>query len=231
MESSFQPLPVETVAGSLANLPRFRITRPEILLAARTDLARAIASGQDAGQLAADLSSPPAWFGAGLTQAAGAAATTTQAAPPAWALTAAQAAVQAKSALRVAVLDRDPAGMSSLSLPAWAQGQKAIATYGPLAIENAAAQVTFQKWIKIYIIPVQMVSFVRGTTTLFVAPLAASGSYKTVNLAGGSASTSGSVASSRRIQSSETSISRMRSRARDQQSPADSTTSGIGSRP
>lgn len=196
MASSFQRLPAETVANVLAGLPAFRTSDAETLSAARADLARAIASGQDAGQLAGDLSTPGVWLGADLKTAAG---LTPPASPqefpqamagaapsPAWAVAAAQAAVQAKSALRVAVLDRDPTGMSTLSLPVWAQGQQAVAAYGPLVLESAEAQLTFQKWLNIYIIPVQMVSFVQGSTTVFVAPLAATGSAKVVALAGGS---------------------------------------------
>jgi len=197
MKSSFQPLPVETVAPALARLPALRTGDVSALGAARTDLARAIASGQDAGQLASDLAAPAAWLGVDLQKAAGLtppadrqAMETVTTSPVAtqlvWAVEAAKAAVQAKSALRVAVLDRDPAGMSSLSLPVWAQGQKAVATYGPLLIENAGAQLTFQKWLNIYIIPVQMVAFVQGSATLFVAPVAATGSSKTVALAAGS---------------------------------------------
>jgi hypothetical protein len=209
MESSNRPLPYDAVARILAGLPAFRTSDAGALGAVRTDLARAIASGQDAGQLAQDLSTPGVWFGvdlkkaAGLTPAATAqvspqadaqaaptvvpqATVATTAPPPAWAVAAAKAAVQARSGLRVAVLDRDPAGMSSLSLPVWAQGQKAVATYGPLLLENADAQITYQKWLGIYVIPVQMVSFVQGTTTLFIAPFAATGTSKTVTLAGGS---------------------------------------------
>src|SRR5271169_38705 len=148
MESSFQPLPADAVAQLLAGLPAFRTSDARTLAAARVDLARAIASGQDAQQLARDLSTPGAWLGLDLKQAAGAPPTTTTAeaaapgamaptAPPAWATAAAQAAVQAKSALRVIALDRDPSGISRLSLPAGALGQQAVATYGPLLIENA----------------------------------------------------------------------------------------------
>ncbi|HZT33122.1 MAG TPA: hypothetical protein VFA33_24760 [Bryobacteraceae bacterium] len=190
---------METVARLLAALPPLRTGDVGMLSAVRTDLARAIASGQDAGQLASDLSTPAAWLGLDLRRAAGPtpptapppappapAAEEAAVPPPAWAVAAAQAAVQAKSALRVAVLDRDPASMPSLRLPAWAQGQQAVATYGPLLVESAASQITFQKWLIIYIIPVQMVSFVQGATTLFIAPLAATGSEKTVTLAAGS---------------------------------------------
>jgi len=189
VELSFRPLPVETVANLLTGLPALGTSDAGMLSAARTDLARAIASGQDAGQLATDLSTPGAWLGADLQKAAGLASSATPqaaAAAPAWAVAAAQAAVQAKSALRVAVLDRDPASMSGLRFPVWAQGQKPVATYGPLAVENAAAHLTFQKWIVVYIIPMQTVGFVQGATTLFVATLRATGSSKTAALPAGS---------------------------------------------
>jgi hypothetical protein len=125
----------------------FQMSNAGALGAARTDLARAIASGQDAAQLKSDLSTAAAWVGLDLQRAVGSSTDTAKATPevetklkvetPVWAVAAAKAVVQAKSALRVAVLDRDPAGMSSLSLPVWAQGQKAVATYGPLLINNA----------------------------------------------------------------------------------------------
>ena len=193
MEPLFKPLPVETIARALSGLPSFRTNDTGALVAARADLARAIASGQDPGQLSTDLSTPGPWLGVDLKKAAGITPPTAAtpalenaAKPAAWVTAAAQAAHQSKSALRVAVLDRDPTAVTSLSLPVWAHGQKSVATYGPLLIENKEAQLTFQKWLIIYIVPVQMVSFVRGSTTLFVAPFAATGTAKTINLAGGS---------------------------------------------
>jgi hypothetical protein len=101
-------------------------------------------------------------------------------------LAVAQTAVQASSALRVAVLDRDPSTVTSLNLPIWAIGQKPAATYGPISIENPQAQLTVRKWVIAYIIPVHMVSFVRGSTTLFVAPFAVTGSAKEIALPAGS---------------------------------------------
>ena len=208
MDSSFRPLPAESVARLLAELPTIQSGDPGALNAARIALARAIASGQDAQQLGTDLQTPGAWLGLNLTTIAQQPTTTqptgaqpaTPAAPstapaqgaplvppPAWAVAAANAAVQAKSALRIAVLDRDPTTMSSLSLPSWAQAQSAVATYGPFIVQNSSQQISFQKWLNIYIIPVQMVSFVSGSATLFIAPLAASGKFKSVSLAAGSA--------------------------------------------
>jgi len=191
MASSFRPLPMESVAQALAAFPPINSANASILNAVRIALARAIASGQDATQLGQELSTESIWLGVDLkavarptTQPAG--PTAPVAPPPAWALAAAQAAVQASSALRVAVLDRDPTTFTSLSLPVWAIGQKPAASYGPVSVENTQAQLTVRKWIIVYIIPVQMVSFIRGATTLFVAPFAATGSAKEVTLAAGS---------------------------------------------
>ena len=77
--------------------------------------------------------------------------------------------------------------MSSLSLPAWAVGQMPAGSYGPVSVEDSEAQLTVSKWINTYIIPAQMVSFVQGSTTLFVAPVAGTGSVTSVTLAAGSA--------------------------------------------
>jgi hypothetical protein len=80
-------------------------------------LARAIASGQDLNQLAHDLSAPSVWLEPALKN--GQTTHKHKAAhkhkhkatsPPQWALSAAQVAVKASSALRVAVLDRDDQG-------------------------------------------------------------------------------------------------------------------------
>jgi hypothetical protein len=206
MAQSFRPLPVEKVAEALAGLPAFQAANAGVLNSVRNALGRAIASGQDSAQLAQQLSTPGAWYGVDLRAAASSTASaapqasgaaTTQPAtpaatplivtPPVWAATAAQAAVQSQSALRVTVADRDPAGITSLSLPASVRGLNTSAVYGPITISASESQLSFQKWVIVYIIPVQMVSFVQGTTTLFVAPLAATGSLKTVSLASGSA--------------------------------------------
>jgi len=72
--------------------------------------------------------------------------------------------VQAASALRVAVVDRDPSAVSSLSLPAGAVGQRPAASHGPVSVEIPDAQLTVSKWLIVYLVPVQMVSFVRGAT-------------------------------------------------------------------
>ena len=190
--SSFRRLPVESVAQALAALPTIKSDDGSILSAARDALARAIASGQDAGQLGQDLAAQGSWLGVDLKAATGAmtqpeTGTAPVTAPSAWARVAAQAAVQAGSALRVAVLDRDPSAVSSLSLPAWAVGQKPAGSYGPVSVEDPGAQLTVSKWINTYIVPARMVSFVQGGTSLFVAPVAGTGSVTSVTLAAGSA--------------------------------------------
>jgi hypothetical protein len=192
MPSSFRPQPAKAVAQALAALPVIKSSDAGRLGAAQIALARAIASGQDAGELGAALSAQSTWLGIDLrggaaqTHPAVAARTKVTKTPPAWAVSAAEAAVQAASAVRIAVLDRDPSTVSSLSLPAWAIGQKAATSYGPILIENPESQLTVEKWLKIFIVPVQMATFVQGSTTLFVAPCAATGSAKSISLAAGS---------------------------------------------
>jgi hypothetical protein len=142
MASPFRPLPVETVAEALAALPVIKSNDAAVRNAVRNALARAIASGQDAGQLGQDLSAQSTWLGVDLKTASGAppqpaprasSATT----PPAWVMATAQVALQAKSALCVAVLDRDPSTVTTLSLPVWAIGQKAAVSYAPISIGNS----------------------------------------------------------------------------------------------
>jgi len=191
MASSFRPLPMEAVAQALTALPPIKSANASILNAVRVALARAIASGQDPTQLGQELSAQSTWLGVDLKAAARPTAQppdqrASAAPPPAWALAAAQAALQAGSAMRVAALDRDPSTVISLNLPVWAIGQRPATSYGPISIENSQAQLTVQKWIIVYIIPVQMVSFVRGSTTLLVAPFAATGSAKEITVAPGS---------------------------------------------
>ncbi len=188
---SFRPLPAESVARALAALPAIQSNDADILGAVRKALARAIASGQDASQLGQDLAAQGIWLGADLKASARATSQPeTVAAPvaasPSWAQVAARSAVQADSALRVAVLDRDPSTVSSLSVPVWAIGQMPAGSYGPVSVADPEAQVTVRKWIIPYIIPAQMVSFVQGATTLFVAPVADTGNATSVTLAAGS---------------------------------------------
>ena len=175
---SFTPLSVETVAEELANLPSIQPQDPNALSDVQIALARAIASRQDPKQLAQDLSAPTIWLEADLKKAKDTHKhkdahkhKRKSTAPPAWALSAAKVAVQAASALRVAVLPRDPSTIPSLEFPTWTIGQRATTTYGPLQIENVEAQLTVEKWIQIFLIPSDMVAFVRGSTTIFVAPI------------------------------------------------------------
>jgi hypothetical protein len=185
---------VESVVAALAALPVIQSDDASTLGAARYALARAVASGQSAEQLSQDLAAPGRWLGADLKAVAAAAAAAAPpgvaeaatAAPPGWARGVAQAAVQAASALRVAVVDRDPSAVNSLSLPAWAIGQKPAASHGPVSVEIPDAQLTVSKWLISYLVPVQMVSFVRGASTVFVAPVAGTGTAKNLTVAAGS---------------------------------------------
>jgi hypothetical protein len=140
MESSFKPLPVETIVRALAGLPSFRTSDTAALVAVRADLARAIASGQDGAQLSADLATPGPWFGVDLKKAGITPPTVPQAikpaeaTTPAWATAAARAAQLAKSVRNILLAGtpghhiQEPAGLFLSFTP-----QKAIPVYGALA--------------------------------------------------------------------------------------------------
>ena len=192
MAASLRQLPIEKVVPALATLPTFSANDRPTLDAVRVALARAIATGQDAAQLAQELSAPGPWLPVQLNSAtdpsgrSSSPASTKKTKLPSWIAAAAETAVKASTVLRVAVLDRDPDWVSRLGQPATVRGQKASATYGPITIVSADQRFTLQKWVIVYLVPVQMVSFVRGTTTLLVAPIAAAGKRTKVALASGS---------------------------------------------
>src|ERR1700739_3412047 len=104
MTPSRRPLPASGVVQAMATLPSIRSNDSGLLDAARTALARAIASGEDAGELGQALSAQSEWLGGGLrgggghpVPAAAQAAKVPQ--PPEWAVSVAEAAVQAPAAL------------------------------------------------------------------------------------------------------------------------------------
>jgi hypothetical protein len=192
MAATVLPVPIEQVARAVASLPAFAADDLNMVGTVRAVLAQAIASGQDAAELGQDLSSPGPWFAVHWQTPATTTSTTVAAASaetitvPAWAKDAAHAAVKAGAALRVAILDRDPASITDLSLPPAFRGQKPAKTYGPISVVSNDKQLTLRKWVSAYLITIQMVRFVRNKTTLFVAPLGASGNQTQVTLAAGS---------------------------------------------
>ena len=68
-----------------------------------------------------------------------------------------------------------------------ATGQKAATSYGPIPGSKIPTPSSpSRKWLHVFIVPVQMVTFVQGSKTLFVAPCAVNGSVKSITLIAGS---------------------------------------------
>ena len=196
----------EALASALAQLPSLSVASAE-LDSVRIAIARAIASGQDAGQLALDLNTPAGWQsvdfskppipakpGTTTTQSAmDSAMVTTPAAasakaPPEWISTIVPVALAKAVSSRVLVLDREPTALGGLERPAWARALSPAATYGPVTIVNDLLQVTTTKWIHVFNF-VEAVQFVRGTTVLCVLPISSSvtGSQTKAGISAGSA--------------------------------------------
>ena len=183
-------LGADALASELAKLPSISTSSPVQLGPVRLAITRAIASGQDASQLARDLSTPAGWRSIDLSKppitakpsanAASQPAATAQlltapsvataAKPPDWAATVIPVALAKQVSSRVAVLDREPTALGGLELPAWARALSPAATYGPVVVSNPVLQITTTKWIQVFIF-IEAVQFVRGTTVLCVLPL------------------------------------------------------------
>ena len=181
-------LGADALASELAKLPSISTSSPVQLDPVRLAVTRAIASGQDASQLARDLSAPAGWQSIdlskppitakpGATAAPGPTATaqlltapSVAATPPDWAATVIPVALAKQVSSRVAVLDREPTALGGLELPTWARALSPAATYGPVVVNNPGLQITTTKWIQVFIF-VETVQFVRGTTVLCVLPL------------------------------------------------------------
>lgn len=193
----------DALASELEKLPVF--ISSAALDPIQIAIARAVASGQSADQLASDLGSVPGWQSVDLSQSPNAAlgAKTTHAletvktaapapaagaAPPAWIATIVPIALAKDVPTRVAVLDREPSALSPLQGPAWARGLAAAAVYGPISVASPALQTTVQKWIVIYHIT-ETIEFVRSGVVLCVVPLSFTrlGLREEVSVASGSA--------------------------------------------
>ena len=202
-------LNADTLATELAKLPSLSTSTPAELDAVRIVIARAIASGQDADQLALDLNTPAGWQtvdfskpsvpskpgattpGSVATDLITTAPVTTgpaAAVAPAWIATIVPIALAKNIPSRVLVLDREPTALGGLERPAWARALSPAATYGPVTIVNDLLQTTTTKWISIFHF-VETVQFVRGSTVLCVIPLSifATGSQTQASIFAGSA--------------------------------------------
>jgi hypothetical protein len=180
-------LSADTLASELAKLPSLTSPTASHLDAVQIALARAIASGQSADQLAGDLGTPAGWQSVDFSKTAsglrrGTAATPAAAAsaaklppalpvtPAAWIGKVVPIALAKNITTRVAVLDREPTALGGLERPAWARAQSPSATYGPISVTSANLQVTAQKWIQVFRFT-EVVEFVRSGSVLCVVPI------------------------------------------------------------
>ena len=191
------------LASELAKLPDFSTATGVELNALRIALARAVASGQDADQLASALNAPVGWQSVNFSQppiprkpgtTQQPPTTTTPeisavpATPPEWIATIVPIALTKNIASRAVVLDHEPTALGGLELPSWARALSAAATYGPVSVTSDLLQTTSTKWIIIFHF-VENVQFVRGSTVLCVLPISSSvsGSQADAALSSGSA--------------------------------------------
>src|SRR5271165_1131966 len=197
------------LAAALAKLPSFSTSTSAELDPVRIALARAIASGQDADQLAKDLSTPAGWQSVDFSKPpvltkAGAPPSqpptltsnaltptspdTTASTPPEWISTIVPIALKKSVSSRVVVLDHEPTALGGLELPAWARALSPAAIYGPISVVSAELKTTTTKWILPFHF-IETVQFVRGSTVLCVLPLSSlsSGSGTSATIFAGSA--------------------------------------------
>ncbi|HTA85295.1 MAG TPA: hypothetical protein VK729_03430 [Silvibacterium sp.] len=198
----------DALAVELAKLPALSTSAPVELDPLRIALARAVASGQDADQLARDLSTPGGWQSIDFSKPpiltkAGApppqqpipvaaevaiARPVAAAAPPEWISTIVPIALKKNISSRVVVLDHEPTALGGLELPAWARALSPAAAYGPINVTSAQLQITTTKWIVIFHF-IETVQFVRGSMVLCVLPISSSvsGSATDATISSGSA--------------------------------------------
>ena len=181
-----QRLTAEALTAELAKLPALATKASAQLDPVRIAVARAIATGQSADQLASDLGLPAAWSAIDFTKpptvfAAKAAvvkvadarvmaAAPVTPTPPDWAAKIVPLALAGTVTTRVVVHDREPTALGGLERPAWARALKPSATYGPIAIANSANAAMTQRWITIFDFT-ETVEFTRGGVPLCVLPV------------------------------------------------------------
>ncbi|MGB7355949.1 MAG: hypothetical protein WBD06_19735 [Acidobacteriaceae bacterium] len=154
------------------------------LQAAQIAIARAVASGQSADQLAADLGALAGWQGINTSQApagfqsgptasnltAAKPSATSPPVPPAWIGAIVPIALAKDVSTRVAILDREPTALGGMERPAWARALAPAATYGPISVSSASYQIVAEKWIQVFNFT-ETVEFVRSGSVLCVLPL------------------------------------------------------------
>ncbi len=183
-------LGADALASELAKLPSLTASAGSTLDAVRIALARAIASGQSADQIASDLGVPAPWQGIDLTQppaiglanpsgSSGATPAVAPAAkpalalpsaPPDWAAAIIPLALAKDITTRVVVLDHEPSALGGLELPAWARALSPAATIGPITVSTPNLQLNTLKWILTFVFT-GTVEFVRDGTVLCVVPV------------------------------------------------------------
>ena len=179
----------DALVAELSKIPALNHGNDKILDAVRIAVAKAIATGQSADQLAADLNIPAAWKGIDLTkppsiplgggetkpvpaakEAQSAPLPAPKAAPPDWAKQIVPIALKDQETTRVVVLDREPTALGGLELPAWARAQKPAATFGPISVSSADLQATTEKWILTFRFG-GVAQFIRAGKVLCVLPI------------------------------------------------------------
>ena len=180
-----QRLDADALASELAKLPSLTTAASSHLDAVQIAIARAVASGQSADEIALALGVPAGWQGIdlaaksvapkfGATPAASVAVATPHApapvAAPAWIGKIVPLALNKAVTTRVAVLDREPTAMGGLELPSWARALAPSASYGPITVSSPSLQIAVEKWIIIFHFS-ETVEFVRSGTVLCVVPL------------------------------------------------------------
>jgi len=189
--ATLQRLGADALASELSKLPLLTAATASTMDAVRIAIARAIASGQSADQISADLGVPAAWRGIDLSKppavAIGAPASKTtspvpasvtapspqtapQATAPDWIAKIVPLALAKEIVTRVAVLDREPTALGGLERPAWARALSPSATHGPITVASAGFEVNPTKWILVFNFT-ETVEFVRAGTVLCVVPL------------------------------------------------------------
>lgn len=186
--TTLQRLNAKALSSELSKLPSLTASVSSNLDPVRIALARAIASGQSADQLAVDLGVPSSWRGITLSkpppslsssassirQASNATTpklqTTIQIAPPEWIAEIVPLALAKKITTRVIVLDSEPTALGGLERPAWARALSPSATYGPITTVSSDLQIKTLKWIQVFTFT-ETVEFVRGSSVLCVLPL------------------------------------------------------------